>query len=535
MKIIITGPKGVGKSTIGKKIAETLHIPFFETDEIIEFLFKEEHGNKKSCRQIAKEFGESFFRELEKKAIKQAALRDWCVIATGGGVMLFPENRIQLRKESMVILLKAEVDFLWQRLQMTGIPPFLQGADAIDKYCQRVKRLYEATEHMSDIIYTISKDNEENAHEDLIEQISFILSQWMYAPNTFGQVLKVTTFGESHGKALGAVIDGLKPGISISTEDIQEQLDRRRPGQSSVSTQRKEADSVEIVSGLFEGKTTGTPLCMIVYNKDQDSKAYESIKDIFRPGHADFTFWRKYGIRDYRGGGRSSGRETVGRVAAGAIAMKMLKEKGLKIVAYAEEVAGIKGEKVDISFIEKNAVRAADPDKAHAMEEAIKKAQADHDSVGGIVECIVKGMPAGLGDPVFYKLDARLAMAVMSIGAVKGVEFGSGFAAARMRGSDNNDQMSNGKFLTNNAGGILGGISTGQDVVMRIAVKPTPSIAKKQNTMDIHGDTVDVSIKGRHDPCIVPRIIPVIEAMVALVLYDALLLQERIGRHDGTV
>jgi|YNPMSStandDraft_1061717.scaffolds.fasta_scaffold09179_2 chorismate synthase len=535
MKIIVTGPKGVGKSTIGKRIAETLHIPFFETDEIIESLFEETHGNKKSCRQIAKEFGESFFRELEKEAIKQAALHDWCVIATGGGAMLFSENRIQLRKESIVILLKAEVDFLWQRVQITGIPPFLQGADAFDQYCQRVEKLYEATEHMSDIIYTISKENEESAHEDLIQQISFILSQWMYAPNTFGQVLKVTTFGESHGKALGAVVDGLKPGIPLSAEDIQKQLDRRRPGQSTVSTQRKEADSVEIVSGLFEGKTTGTPLCMIVYNKDPDSKAYESIKDIFRPGHADFTFWQKYGIRDYRGGGRSSGRETVARVAAGAIALKMLKEKGVEIVAYADEIAGIKGERVDINFIEKNPVRAADPDKAHAMEEAIKRAQADHDSVGGIVECIVKGMPIGLGDPVFYKLDARLAMAVMSIGAVKGVEFGSGFAAARMRGSENNDQMSNGKFLTNNAGGILGGISTGQDVVMRIAVKPTPSIAKIQKTMDIHGDSIDVSIKGRHDPCIVPRIIPVIEAMVALVVYDALLLQERIGRYDGTV
>lgn len=535
MKIIVTGPKGVGKSTIGKRIAENLHIPFLETDEIIESLFEETHGTKQSCRQIAKEFGESLFRELEKEAIKKAAIREWCVIATGGGAMLFAENRTQLRRESIMILLKAEVDLLWGRMQVTGIPPFLQGKDAFDTYRQRVEKIYEATEHISDIIYTITKENEDSAHEEIIQQISFVLSQYMFAPNTFGQVLRVTTFGESHGKALGAVVDGLQPGIPLSSEDIQKQLDRRRPGQSSVSTQRKEADNVEIVSGLFEGNTTGTPLCMIVYNRDQDSKAYESIKDIFRPGHADFTFWQKYGIRDYRGGGRSSGRETVGRVAAGAIALKMLKEKGVTVLAYADEIAGIKGEKVDVNFIEKNPVRAADPDKAHAMEEAIKKAQADHDSVGGIVTCVVQGLPAGLGDPVFYKLDARLAMAVMSIGAVKGVEFGSGFSAARMRGSENNDQMSNGKFLTNNAGGILGGISTGQDIMMRIAVKPTPSIAKTQKTMDIHGDTVNVSIKGRHDPCIVPRIIPVVEAMVALVIYDAWLLQERIVRYDGTV
>ncbi|GAB4220644.1 MAG: hypothetical protein Kow00102_08870 [Spirochaetota bacterium] len=535
MKIIVTGPKGVGKSTIGKRIAEILHIPFFETDEMIETLFEEKHGNKKSCRQIATDHGESFFRELEKEAIKKAALYDWCIIATGGGAMIFPENRIQLRKESVMILLKATVDFLWQRMQVTGIPPFLQGDNAFDKYSQRVQKIYEATEHISDIIYTVTKENEDTAHEDLLYQISFVLSQCMHGTNTFGQVLKVTTFGESHGKALGAVVDGLKPGIPLSVEDIQKQLDRRKPGQSSVSTQRKEADSVEIVSGLFEGKTTGTPLCMIVYNKDQDSRAYESIKDIFRPGHADFTFWQKFGIRDYRGGGRSSGRETVGRVAAGAIALKMLKEKGVTIVAYAEEIAGIKGEKVDIDFIEKNPVRSADPDKAQAMEQAIKQAQAEHDSVGGIVACIIKGLPAGLGDPVFCKLDARLAMAVMSIGAVKGIEFGSGFAAARKRGSENNDQMSDGKFLTNNAGGILGGISTGQDIVMRIAVKPTPSIAKPQKTMDIDGNTVDISIKGRHDPCIVPRIIPVVEAMVALVVYDAWLLQERIGRYDGTV
>ncbi|MCX7679302.1 MAG: chorismate synthase [Spirochaetes bacterium] len=350
------------------------------------------------------------------------------------------------------------------------------------------------------------------------------------SPNTFGHILRVTTFGESHGKALGAVIDGMLPGIPLKEEDIQSQLNRRRPGQSYVTTPRQEHDTVSILSGVFDGKTTGTPICMIVYNKDQDPSVYNAVKDVFRPGHADFTFWKKFGIRDHRGGGRSSGRETLARVAAGAIALRMLRERGIDVFAFAEEIGGIKGNKIEKSFIEKNPVRAADPDKAKEMEEAIALAMEMRDSLGGIVRCIVQGVPAGLGDPVFYKLDARLAMAVMSIGAVKGIEFGSGFDAARKKGSENNDQMANGVFLTNNAGGILGGISTGQDIVMRIAVKPTPSIGKMQRTMDVEGKNVEISIKGRHDPCIVPRIIPVIESMVALVIYDCLALQARIGK-----
>lgn len=535
MKIVITGPKSVGKSTVGKKIAEGCKIPFFETDDLIESLFEHTNGLKKTCRQIAAECGEEYFRKLEKAAVQKAASYDWCVIATGGGAMLFAENRHALRKNSIIILLTASIDVLWERMQSTGLPPFLQGNDALSNYRLRVEKLYEAVDHISDISYEVTKDNEADAHDELIEQISFVISQWMFAPNTFGQVLRVTTFGESHGKALGTVVDGLLPGIELSQDDIQKQLDRRRPGQSSVSTQRNEADAVEIVSGLFEGKTTGTPLCMMVYNRDHDSRSYEAIKDVFRPGHADFTFWKKYGIRDYRGGGRSSGRETAARVSAGAVALKMLEQLGVTVLAYAEEIAKIKGTKANFSFIEKNSVRAADADKALLMEQAIKQAQKEHDSVGGIVKCIVKNLPAGLGDPVFYKLDARLAAAVMSIGAVKGIEFGSGFGAARKKGSQNNDQMENGTFLSNHAGGILGGISTGQDVVMRIAVKPTPSIAQLQKTMDRDGRTVDVVIKGRHDPCIVPRIVPVIESMAALVCYDAWLINDRIGRYDGTV
>ena len=535
MKIIISGPKGCGKSTVGKRIAEEIGVSFYETDEMIESMFADKHGTHKTCRMIAREFGEEHFREWETEAIEKIALLDWCVVATGGGTMLLPTNRALLRRDSIIILLKAPIDVLWERMQITGLPPFLQGDDAYNNYCQRVMKVYEATEHISDVVMEVTHDNEATVHNDILQQISFVMGQWMFAPNTFGQVLRITTFGESHGVAVGVVIDGLKPDIPIDENDIQKQLDKRKPGQSTISTQRKEADHVAIVSGIFDGKTTGTPVCMIVYNKDKDSMAYESIKDIFRPGHADFTFWKKYGIRDYRGGGRSSGRETVGRVAAGAIALKQLKANGVQVLAYAEEIAGIQGTVEDYSFVEKNPVRAADPQKAPLMEEAIKKAAAEHDSVGGIVKCVVKGLPAGLGDPVFFKLDGRLAWAIMSIGAVKGVEFGSGFMAAQKRGSQNNDAMKDGKFLTNNAGGILGGISTGEDVVMRIAVKPTPSIAMLQQTMNIYSHNVDINIKGRHDPCIVPRIIPVVEAMVALVCYDAWLVQEKIGRHDSTI
>jgi chorismate synthase len=285
---------------------------------------------------------------------------------------------------------------------------------------------------------------------------------------------------------------------------------------------------VRILSGVFDGKTTGTPVCIVVFNEDKDSSKYDEIRELFRPGHADFTFWKKYGIRDHRGGGRSSGRETAARVAAGAIAKKILSEKGIEIIAYAEEIAGIKGSIVDFGYIEKNPVRAADPEAEPLMEAAIRKARTEGDSVGGIVRLIVKNVPHGLGDPVFYKLDARLGMAFFSIGAVKGVEIGSGFESSRVRGSMNNDQIENGQFLTNNAGGILGGISTGQDITARIAVKPTPSIHKAQKTVDTEGHNRTIEIEGRHDPCIVPRIIPVVESMTALVILDALEIQSRI-------
>ena len=325
--------------------------------------------------------------------------------------------------------------------------------------------------------------------------------------NTFGRSFRITTFGESHGKALGVVIDGCPPGIPLTEGDIQPFLDRRRPGKSPLESPREEPDRVEILSGIFQGKTTGAPLTLVVENRDAREEDYRELEEIFRPGHADFTYQAKYGIRDHRGGGRSSGRETVARVAAGAVAAKYLAGKGIKITGRILEIHGKR-----------------DPD---AMTKEIEKARDEGDSVGGIAEVLVSGCPAGLGDPVFGKLDALLAHALMGIGAVKGVEIGEGFGAARMKGSKHNDAMTREGFATNHAGGILGGISTGQEIVARIAVKPTPSIAKTQRTLDRRGKEVSISIKGRHDPCIVPRILPVAESMVALVILDALLGQAK--------
>ena len=323
--------------------------------------------------------------------------------------------------------------------------------------------------------------------------------------NTFGRNFRITTFGESHGNALGAVIDGCPPGIPLDGTDIQPLLDRRRPGRSPLTSPRQETDTVEILSGVFEGKTTGTPIAVIVRNRDVRSGDYEHLREVFRPGHADFTYQEKYGTRDHRGGGRSSGRETVGRVAAGAIAMKYLAMNGITVSGRIVSVHGKSG--------------------PAEIEAEIRAAKDAGDSVGGIAEVVAHGCPAGLGDPVFGKLDALIAGAMMGIGAVKGVGIGDGFAVADRFGSENNDAMTGEGFASNHAGGILGGISSGQDIVVRIAVKPTPSITKTQKTRDIHGTVVDISVGGRHDPCILPRIIPVAEAMLALVLADCLLEQ----------
>ena len=353
------------------------------------------------------------------------------------------------------------------------------------------------------------------------------------AGSKFGSLYSIMTFGESHGPFIGVVIDGVKPGIPIDTDALQQEMNRRRPGQSKVTTPRDEKDQAQIVSGVFEGKTTGTPICILIQNQDQRSKDYSKFAKIVRPGHAAFTYLKKYGIFDYRGGGRASGRETATRVAAGAIAKQILQEYGVDFKAFVSKIGPHEINSIDYDFIEKNPVRTCDPDAAAAMETFIRQAADEGDSVGGIVELHIKGLPAGLGDPVFEKIDAELAHGIMSIGALKGIEFGSGFKAAEMKASENNDVFhvgGNGNIepKTNHAGGILGGISTGQDLVLRIAVKPPSSINKIQHTVNWEGEEVPLTIGGRHDPCICPRVVPVAEAVAALVILDLLLVQENI-------
>ncbi len=342
----------------------------------------------------------------------------------------------------------------------------------------------------------------------------------------------MTTFGESHGAAIGVVLDGVPPNIEISEVDIQKELDRRKPGQSSVTTPRKEADQAEILSGVFEGKTTGTPLAILIRNSNQESKDYSHLKDVFRPGHADFTYTAKYGIRDYRGGGRSSGRETACRVAAGAVAKKILAALGIQTIAYTKSIGPIQAKTVDLKLIEQNPVRTCDPAAAQEMIQYIEKAKTQGDSVGGVVEAIVRGCPAGLGDPIFDKLNARLAQAIFSIATVKALEFGQGFAASQMRGSEHNDAFieKNGTIVTetNHAGGILGGISDGDDILLRVAIKPPSSISQRQRTVTSEGKPQDIEVTGRHDPCLCPRIVPVIEAMINVTLLDCWLIQKSI-------
>ncbi len=345
-------------------------------------------------------------------------------------------------------------------------------------------------------------------------------------------MFRITTWGESHGRAVGVVVDGLPAGLPFSEADIQKELDRRRPGQSEVSTPRREADRVEILSGIFEGMSTGSPVSMLVWNSDARSSAYDALKDTPRPGHADFTYVARYGIRDHRGGGRSSARETIGRVAGGALAKLLLSRFGIRIAGHVLELGAIRAKSLSfeeiLENVEKTPVRCADLEVAVKMLEKVAALRQEGDSVGGIVELIVKGVPAGLGEPVFDRLDADLAKALMSIPAVKGFEIGVGFEAARLRGSEMNDSFRmEGEKITcpsNNAGGILGGISTGLDIVCRAAVKPTPSISKLQQTVDLTTrKNTEIAIRGRHDPIIPPRMVPVAEAMVALVLADHML------------
>ena len=362
------------------------------------------------------------------------------------------------------------------------------------------------------------------------------------AGSTYGKHFQITTWGESHGKGIGVIVDGCPAGLPLEQTDIQAFLNRRKPGQSRYSTQRKEADAVEILSGVFEGKTTGTPISLIVFNQDQNSRDYGDIASYYRPGHADYTFDMKYGFRDYRGGGRSSGRETIGRVAGGAIAARILDHLGISFLTYTRSIGPISISKSPEELLAQNSLKASSsilsnplymPEEAACTEaqKFLETCMEHKDSAGGVIECIITGVPAGIGEPVFDKLDAALAKAIFSIGAVKGFEIGDGFAAAALLGSENNDnfEMKNNipVLSTNHAGGILGGISNGMPIIFRTAIKPTPSIASIQNTVNKNGENIEISIHGRHDPVIVPRAVVVVESMAALTLLD--LMMEHMG------
>ena len=342
--------------------------------------------------------------------------------------------------------------------------------------------------------------------------------------NSFGAKFKITTFGESHGKAIGCIVDGVPAGLDIDLEYIQSELERRKPGQSKLTTARKESDSVEILSGTFEGKSTGTPIAMVIFNGDQKSRHYDNIKELFRPGHADFTYWNKYGIRDYRGGGRSSARETAARVAAGAIAKLMLKELGIEVQAGILEINGIKSNEKDFEFAKKSIVKTLDKNAEASQIKAVEDAKKSHDSVGGAVLVEATGVPIGFGEPLYHKLDAKLAEAMMSINAAKAVEIGDGVDACRLKGSQNNDNITKNGFESNHSGGVLGGISNGDTISTTVWFKPTPSIFKEQTTLNIHNEEITYKLEGRHDPCVAIRGAVVCEAMMALVLADMALL-----------
>ena len=346
----------------------------------------------------------------------------------------------------------------------------------------------------------------------------------------FGEYFSVATFGESHGPAVGVVIDGVPSGVAIDPLKIQRELDRRRPGRTPLASSRQEPDQVEILSGIVDGRSLGTPIALVVRNRDARPEDYQDILHLFRPGHADFTYYKKYGLPPQPGGGRASGRETVGRVAAGAVAKVFLKVHGTAVRAYTVRIGKIEAERIDPDFAEEDPLRCADPDMAVDMAELVMQVQSEGDSIGGVVELAAEGVPPGLGSPVFYKLEALLGWAMLSIGGVKGVEFGAGFGITTMRGSQSNDQLTPKGFVSNNSGGILGGISTGQPIVLRLAVKPTSSISLPQRTVDLHGNETTIQIKGRHDPCLCPRIGPVAEAMAAIVLANAVLEQTAISK-----
>lgn len=349
--------------------------------------------------------------------------------------------------------------------------------------------------------------------------------------NTFGNILKLTTFGESHGVAIGGIMDGFPAGVAVDLDFVQRELDRRKPGQSDITTPRKESDRVEFLSGLYEGRSTGTPIAFSVRNQNQHSQDYEEMKTVFRPSHADFTYSEKYGVRDYRGGGRSSARETISRVVGGALAKLFLRDCGVSVSAYTSQVGSVKLEKsydeLDLDLTENSKVRCPDAEVAARMEELILSVKKEGDTVGGVITCVVKGCPVGLGEPVFGKLHSRLASAMLSINAAKGFEYGMGFDGCCRRGSEMNDifRMQEGRVrtLTNNSGGIQGGISNGEDIYFRVAFKPIPTLLCEQETVNSDGKNVVLKAKGRHDPCVLPRAVPIVEAMAAMVIMDAML------------
>ena len=354
--------------------------------------------------------------------------------------------------------------------------------------------------------------------------------------NTFGNLFTLTTFGESHGEAIGGVVDGMPPGIDVDIDFIQNELDRRRPGQSKITTSRKEADRVVLLSGIFEGKSTGAPIGFIVRNTDQHSKDYDNMRDVFRPSHADFTYLNKYGLRDYRGGGRSSARITIGRCVGGALAKLALKPLNIDIKAYTSQVGNIALDndypQYDFNKIETNAVRCPDAETAHRMEDLITEIKAMGDTIGGVITCVVRGCPTGLGEPEFGKLHAQIGAAMLGINAVKGFEYGKGFGGVSERGSQQNDEFVNtdGRIstLTNNSGGIQGGISNGQDIYFRVAFKPVATLLREQNTVDTVGNPTELNVRGRHEACVLPRAVPIVEAMTAMVILDNYLLNKTI-------
>jgi len=351
--------------------------------------------------------------------------------------------------------------------------------------------------------------------------------------NTIGKLFTFTSFGESHGKGIGGIVDGCPSGIELDEEYIQEELNRRRPGQSDISTPRKEDDKVEFLSGIFEGKTTGTPIAFVIWNENQHSSDYDQLKEVYRPSHADYTYQQKYGIRDHRGGGRSSARETASRVVAGAIAKLVLKKSGIEITAFTSQVGHIamtqRVESADLTLIESNIVRCPDLETAEKMIAYIKQLKKEGDSIGGIISCIIKGVPVGLGEPVFDKLQARLSQAMLSINATHGFDYGKGFEGVSLKGSEMNDEFvkidEKVTTKTNNSGGVQGGISNGQDIYFRVLFKPVATIAKRQETLDIHEKEVELEARGRHDPCVLPRAVPIVEAMAAITLLDLLLIK----------